>query len=128
MHDNILDQFDFDDHLFLDEGDDREVVAKYYSPLEGEVAAARLRSEGIPCFLANSTSQSILPHLQLVARLHVRPRDMETARAILGEAAIDAGQDKGAININWKFAIGLITAVVAGLYLARIWVGILPKK
>jgi Putative prokaryotic signal transducing protein len=128
MHDNILDQFDFDDHLFLDEGDDREVVAKYYSPLEGEVAAARLRSEGIPCFLANSTSQSILPHLQLVTRLHVRPQDMETARAILGEAAIDAGQDKGAININWKFAIGLITAVAAGLYLARIWVGMLPKK
>ena len=73
-------------------------------------------------------SQSILPHLQLVTRLHVRPRDMETARAILGEAAIDAGQDKGAININWKFAIGLITAVVAGLYLARIWVGMLPQK
>jgi hypothetical protein len=128
MHDNILDEFDFDDHLFLEEGDDREVVAKYYSPLEGEVAAARLRSEGIPCFLANSTSQSILPHLQLVTRLHVRPQDMEAARAILGEAAIDAGQDKGAININWKFAIGLITAVAAGLYLARIWVGMLPKK
>jgi hypothetical protein len=128
MHDNILDQFDFDDHLFLEEGDDREVVAKYYSPIEGEVAAARLRSEGIPCFLANSTSQSILPHLQLVTRLHVRPQDMETARAILGEAAIDAGQDKGAVNINWKFAIGLITAVAAGLYLARIWVGMLPKK
>lgn len=129
MHDNILDQFDFDDHLFLEDGDDREVVAKYYSPLEGEMAAARLRSEGIPCFLANSTSQSILPHLQLVARLHVRPQDMEMARGVLGEAAIDAAnQDKGAIDINWKFTIGLITAVVVGLYLARIWVGTLPNK
>ena len=72
---DILDDFDFDANghpIWADEG---EVVAKFYSPLEAEMAAARLRSEGIHCFLANTISQTVLPHLQIVARLHVRPVD-----------------------------------------------------
>lgn len=120
MNDNILD--DFEEHLYLGEGDDNEVVAKYFSPLEGEIAAARLRSEGIPCFLANTTSQSIMPHLQLVARLHVRPQDIEQAREILGEAAIDAGATDNSGPIKWSTAVILIVAIVVGMYLAMLLV------
>ncbi len=120
MNDNILD--DFDEHLYLGEGDDNEVVAKYFSPLEGDIAAARLRSEGIPCFLANTTSQSLMPHLQLVARLHVRPKDIEQAREILGEAAIDAGVPDNSGPIKWSTAVILIVAIVMGMYLALLLV------
>lgn len=120
MNDNILD--DFEEHLYLGEGDDNEVVAKYFSPLEGEIAAARLRSEGIPCFLANTTSQSIMPHLQLVARLHVRPQDIEQAREILGEAAIDAGAPDNSGPIKWSTAVILIVAIMVGMYLAMLLV------
>jgi carbamoylphosphate synthase large subunit len=120
MNDNILD--DFEEHLYLGEGDDNEVVAKYFSPLEGEIAAARLRSEGIPCFLANTTSQSLMPHLQLVARLHVRPQDIEQAREILGEAAIDAGVPDNSGPIKWSTAVILIVAIVMGMYLALLLV------
>jgi Putative prokaryotic signal transducing protein len=124
---DVLDYFEFEDHLFLQEGDDHEVVAKYYSPLEGEVAAARLRSEGVPCFLANAVSQSILPHLQLVARLHVRPGDVEKAREILGEAAIDAGENPTTTKVNYPYLFLLALAIVVGLVLAHIFVRALPK-
>ena len=124
---DILDYFEFEDHLFLDEGEDQEVVAKYYDPLEGQVAAARLRSEGIPCFLANNISQSILPHLQLIARLHVRPNDFEKAREILGEAAIDAHENKPSTPVNFLHIVLLALAIAVGLYLAHIFVRTLPK-
>jgi carbamoylphosphate synthase large subunit len=120
MNDNILD--DFDEHLYLGEGDDHEVVAKYFSPLEGDIAAARLRSEGIPCFLANTTSQSLMPHLQLVARLHVRPKDFERAREILGEAAIDAGAPDNSGPVKWSTAIIIVVAAMLGMYLAMLFV------
>ena len=91
MHSHdILDDFDFEGNelpLWAEEG---EVVAKFFSSLEAELAAARLRSEGIHCFLANAMGQSVLPHLQTVIRLHVRPNDSAMAREILMEAAIDA--------------------------------------
>ena len=118
----ILDHFEFEDHLFLEEGDDKEVVAKYYSPLEGEVAAARLRSEGIPCFLANATAQTLLPHLQIIARLHVRPSDVKHARDILGEAAIDDPESPRSSPINWWLVTGTILAVLIGLVLAKIFI------
>jgi hypothetical protein len=81
------------------------------------VAAARLRAEGIPCFLANSTAQSMLPHLQLLVRLHVRPQDVERARVLLAEAAIDTEdpQDEKADNRALTFLavlIGLLLAVL----------------
>jgi hypothetical protein len=69
-----------------------EVVAKFFSVIEAELAAARLRSEGVHCFLANTTAQTVLPHLQTVLRLHVRPQDSAMAREILQEAAVDALQ------------------------------------
>lgn len=111
---NILDDFDFDENQYFEEHSG-EVVAKFYSPLEAEVAAARLRSEGIPCFLANATSQSVLPHLQLLVRLHVRPEDAERARFLLAEAAIDTEEPENRTENN-RFLVGL--AIVIGLLLA----------
>lgn len=84
---DILDDFNFDDlPEWAGEG---EVVAKFYSNLEADVAAARLRSEGIHCFLANAVSQSVVPHLQGVVRLHTRQVDADKARKILHEAAME---------------------------------------
>jgi hypothetical protein len=85
---DILDDFTFDDQP--EWAGDGEVVAKYYSVLEAELAAARLRSEGIHCFLANAISQSVVPHLQGFVRLHTRPKDADRAREILQDAAVDA--------------------------------------
>ncbi len=87
-HDDILDDFGWEDNPYFEEHAP-DVVAKFYSPLEAEVAAARLRAEGIPCFLVSRTAQSVLPHLQLVVRLHTRPADVERARLILAEAGIE---------------------------------------
>jgi hypothetical protein len=81
--DHILDDFDFEEDDFDHEAGDSTVVAKYYSAMEAEVAAAKLRSEGIPCFLANSASQSVLPSTIALVRLHVHSRDYERAKAIL---------------------------------------------
>lgn len=116
---DILDDFDFDANghpIWADEG---EVVAKFYSPLEAEMAAARLRSEGIHCFLANTISQTVLPHLQIVARLHVRPVDSARAREILQEAVLEAATP--AQSDGGKMAL-FILSVLIGLILALILV------
>ena len=118
---NILDDFDFDENgypLWADEG---EVVAKFFSPLEAEMAAARLRSEGIHCFLANTISQTVLPHLQLVARLHVRPVDSARAREILQEAAVlqtvtPVQGDGGKIAL---FMLSVLIGLILALILVR---------
>lgn len=117
---NILDDFDFDgsDHSFgAEEG---EVVAKFFSPLEAEMAAARLRSEGIHCFLANNISQTVLPHLQIVARLHVRPVDSARAREILQEAVIDtAAPGKSTDNKVVLFILSILIGVILAMILVR---------
>jgi len=117
--DDILDDFDFEGSghpLWAEEG---EVVAKFYSPLEAEMAAARLRSEGIHCFLANTISQTVLPHLQIVARLHVRPVDSARAREILQEAVIATATPTQ--SDGGKMAL-FILSVLIGLILALILV------
>lgn len=116
QHENILDDFEFDEGRYFEENSG-EVVAKFYSPLEADVAAARLRSEGIPCFLANATSQAVLPHLQLLVRLHVRPADADRARIILAEAAIDAeepatNREDNSVLVGLAILIGLLLAVL----------------
>lgn len=120
---DILDNFDFDDSHFPTEEGDGEVVAKFFSLMEAEVAAARLRSEGIPCFLANTTSSAVLPQLQVVVRLHVRPSDSVRAREILDEAAIDAGGPLSTSSSNIVL-IGLsilIGVLLAFLLVRAIW-------
>lgn len=116
---DILDDFDFDDGHYFEENSG-EVVAKFYSAMEAEVAAARLRTEGIPCFIANSASQSVLPHLQLLVRLHVRPQDVERARTLLAEAAIDTEDpaDERADNRALLF-MAILIGVLLAILLAR---------
>jgi hypothetical protein len=112
---DILDEFEFDDNQFFENGDEGEVVAKYFSSLEAEVAAARLRSEGIPCFLANTVSHSVLPNLNLVIRLHTRPQDSARAREILAEAAAETAQftpRSSTLNMLWAIVILLAIFLV----------------
>jgi len=111
---DILDDFNFDDlPEWAGEG---EVVAKFYSNLEAEMAAARLRSEGIHCFLANTIAQSVVPHLQGVVRIHTRQADADKAREILQEAAIETEWPVPQKN-SGTLAIVLL-AVLIGLILA----------
>jgi hypothetical protein len=84
--------------------------------MEAEVAAARLRSEGIHCFLANSISQSVVPHVQGIVRLHTRPEDADFAREILQEAAIDT--DEPLVRRNSGTGAIVIMAIIIGLVLA----------
>lgn len=116
QYDNILDDFDFDDSPYFEENSG-EVVAKFYSAIEAELAAARLRAEGIPCFIANSTSQSVLPHLQLLVRLHVRPVDAERARILLAEAAIDT-EVENPVQTAKDNQVLTFLAILIGLLLA----------
>lgn len=115
MHNaDILDDFAFDDEPeWSGEG---EVVAKFYSVMEAELAAARLRSEGIHCFLANSISQSVVPHLQGFVRLHTRPKDADRAREIIQEAAVDS--DNPLPHKNSGTAAMLVVSILIGLALA----------
>lgn len=120
---DILDDFDFDRNEYPIWSDEGEVVAKFFSPLEGEMAAARLRSEGIHCFLANNISQTVLPHLQIIARLHVRPVDSARAREILQEAAIHSAihtnSDSGKPAL---FILSVLIGVILALILAKaVW-------
>ena len=119
---DILDDFEFDNDAYFEDGSG-DVVAKYFSSIEAELAAGRLRSEGIPCFLANATSQSVLPHLQVLIRLHVRPEDLDRARNILAEAAIDAqvaGPEPKDAHVLTFLAIG-IGVILALLLVKAMW-------
>lgn len=111
---DILDDFNFDE--LPEWSGEGEVVAKFYSMMEAEVAAARLRSEGIHCFLANAISHSVLPHIQGVIRLQTRPADAELAREILQEAAIDT--DSPLPHRKNGTAAILLLAILIGLLLA----------
>lgn len=111
---DILDNFDFDE--LPEWSGEGEIVAKFYSVMEAEIAAARLRSEGIHCFLANSISQSVVPHVQGIVRLHTRPEDADFAREILQEAAIDT--DGPLVRRNSGTGAIVIMAIIIGLVLA----------
>ncbi len=100
-----------------------EVVAMFYDPLEAEMAAAHLRAEGIPCFLANRTAQSVMPHLQLIMRLYVRPQDMGRARRVLAEAGIEVETLEELRTGRWLLTalfalLGLLLAIVLVLFVA----------
>ena len=87
-HIDLLDDFDFRDldrNPFPESEGEGEVVAKYYNLLEAQMAAAFLRSEGIPCFIANEAGFNIMTNVQSYVRLHVLPRQLEDARLILAE-------------------------------------------
>ncbi|MBU6341832.1 MAG: DUF2007 domain-containing protein [Bacteroidetes bacterium] len=119
---NILDDFDFDEHDFFPEEGDSEVIGKYYSPMEAELAAARLRAEGIPCFLANSNSQSILPSSLVYVRLHVRPDDKDRAKSILLTELppTDETRNLGSIWENLLVLAAVLLGIMGILYLIKI--------
>lgn len=113
---DILDDFDF--HETPEWAGNGEVVAKFYSPVQAEIAAARLRSEGIHCFLANTIAQSVVPHVPGYIRLHTRTADAERARQLLEEADVEMEhplprKDSGQSAII--FMAILIGLVLAGL-------------
>ncbi len=116
LDDDIIDDLGWAHGSGKDRG---EVVAMFYSPLEADVAAARLRAEGIPCFLASRTAQSVMPHLQLLVRLHVRPQDLEQARRVLLEAGIEIEEPQETKADGW-----VLTALFAllGVLLAALLV------
>lgn len=119
---NILDDFDFEEHDFFPEEGDSEVIGKYYSPMEAELAAARLRAEGIPCFLANSNSQSILPSSLVYVRLHVRPDDKDRAKSILLTELppTDETRNLGSIWENLLVLAAVLLGIMGILYLIKI--------
>jgi len=92
-----LDQFDFDD-FWPNKGEKDEVVARFYSVFEANLAASRLRSEDFPCFLANENTNTIVPETVNVIRLHVRPDDMEEVRLVLADMNADWVVDKEAFE------------------------------
>jgi hypothetical protein len=112
--DDILDHYAF--HDLPDWAGEGEVVAKFYSNLEAEVAAARLRAEGIHCFLANTISQSVTPHLPGIIRLHTHPSEADLARDILQEASIET--DGPLPRKNSGAGAILVLAILIGLLLA----------
>ncbi|HND88418.1 MAG TPA: DUF2007 domain-containing protein [Saprospiraceae bacterium] len=102
---DLLDDFDFGDEardgepldeeaLTLDPDADSVVVGKYYDQLEANMHAARLRSEGIPCFIANAFSQSMLPNTQSYVSLRVRAEDRDAATEILTDLIMEQGRSQ----------------------------------
>lgn len=123
-YDDIIDDLGWEPALNVRESSP-EVVAMFYDPLEAEMAAAHLRAEGIPCFLASRTAQSVMPHLQLLVRLHVRPQDVRRARRILTEAGIDIDTQEESGAGRW-----IMTALFAllGLLLAVLFVMVMAAR
>lgn len=113
----ILDDFDILDNDGFEFGEKGEAIAKFFSTFEAEVAAARLRAEGVPCFLEGTTGQTVMPHLQTVIRLRVPPSTAEQARQILGQEHIAIEEPQ-----NNKLFQGFLTvlAILVGLILAAL--------
>ncbi len=122
MHSNeILDDFGFGQNPFEAFEGEGEVVAKFFSPMEAEVAAARLRSEGIPCFLANTASQNVLTQTMNLVRLHVRPQDRERAIEILEENTPAPESNSGSVATGLLIILGVFLGLGVLLYLAKMF-------
>ncbi len=95
---DLLDDFDFGDdpqgeedrQQYFQPNDEGLVIAKFYDQLEANMSAARLRSEGVPCFVTNAFSQGMMPSLQSYVSLHVRHEDVDQAKEILAAHAAEA--------------------------------------
>ena len=125
----LLDDFDFGDdpegdedrEQFFQSDDDGVVVGKFYDQLEANVSAARLRSEGVPCFITNAFSQGMMPNTQSFVSLHVRLEDREQAREILAAHAAETAAPMPAEEVATTFRLEntlLIVLVVMLVFLA----------
>lgn len=118
--DDILDNFDFDSERVPLHPEEGEIIARYFSLLEAEVAAARLRSEGISCTLINAYSASINPHFQIVVSLYVHPLTATKAREVLQEAVLDSLSIQKDKSRFWFWTIiGLIIGITLALLLVQ---------
>ena len=120
-----LDQFDFED-FWPDASREGEVVGRFYSVMEAQLAASRLRAEQIPCFLANEHTNTIMPELVDYVRLHVRPADAEEARLVLVEMNPDWVIDSSAFGVQKKntgipAATVFILTILFVIFLLAVW-------
>ena len=118
---DILDDFDFgedDREQHFEPGDDGVVVGKFYSQFEANVSAARLRSEGVPCFITNAISQGMMPDTQSFVSLRVRHEDIDRAREILAESAAEEAPAPTAVSAFVLENTLLIFLVVLLVFLA----------
>ncbi len=61
------------------------VVGYFYFDFEAQVAAARLRDAGIPCYVSNAISATQLPSASPSIGVHVLEADLARAKAVLSE-------------------------------------------
>ena len=123
-HDDILDNFDFDPDNpeynleSISPQDQVQVVGKFYTRLQADIAVARLRQEGIPCVLQNVNSQSMLPDFQSFMSLFVRAEDAPVARQIISEIQANLSQSSPDPDASFKLEnilLGVIILIIIGL-------------
>src|SRR3954465_14373852 len=66
---------------------ERLVTLKRLPPMEGELAAAKLQSEGIRCYLIDQNISIVHPAMSNEVRLQVAEADLERGREILARPA-----------------------------------------
>lgn len=59
------------------------ILRRYEHLAKVNICAARLREAGIPCFISNANTSTILPFMEDGYVLHVNAEDTEAARAIV---------------------------------------------
>jgi Putative prokaryotic signal transducing protein len=123
-HDDILDNLDFDpedpEHNLesINPQDQVQVVGKFYTRLQADIAMARLRQEGIPCVLQNANSQGMLPDFQSFMSVFVRTADAPVARQIISELQSNfaqASNDSDHIFSFENLLLGFIIIIIIRL-------------
>ncbi len=122
--DDILDNFDFDpeDPAYklesINPDDQIQVVGKFYTRLEADLAVARLRQEGIPCVLQNMASQGMLPDFQSYMSLFVRAADAQLAQQIISEIQSklpnSSNEQESSFSLE-NLLLGIIILIIVGL-------------
>ena len=103
---------------FLEESD-AEVVAKFYSPLEADLAAARLRSENIPCFLSNVASQHVQTQVMNMVRLHVHKDYLDRAKELVAETIPEPEDSGSSVGVGILIVLAIFIGLMGLTYLVR---------
>lgn len=118
-YDDILDNLDYDpndpEYRLESIGPDEQVqvVGKYYSQLEANVAAARLSHEGIPCVIENEATHGLLPSQHSYVNLFVRAVDVPLAREVLAELEhSEPSQTSSSMQLENILLIGILALLV----------------
>lgn len=120
---DLLDDYDFGDERQDDDyAADQElsfnpdaegvVVGKFYDQLEANVYAARLRSEGVRCYVANTVSHSMLPNTQSYVSLIVHADEQDAAREIITDLVAEQGLPPASSGSFW-LENGLLLGILA---------------